>query len=102
AAIFGAGTEEADYSALASTMPNAAITRAELENGLPLTDVLVRAGLASSKGEGRRGIEGKGFSVNDVAETDVARRLTPADIRQDRYILLRKGKKTYAMLVVEG
>jgi len=102
AAIFGAGTEEADYSALASTMPKAAITRAELENGVPLTDVLVRAGLASSKSEGRRGIEGKGFSVNDVAETDVARRLTPADIRQEHYILLRKGKKTYAMLVVEG
>jgi tyrosyl-tRNA synthetase len=102
AAIFGNSAGQADYAALAGTMPNASVSRAELEAGIPLTDVLVRAGLASSKGEGRRGIAGKGFSINDVAELDVARRLTPGDIRQERYILLRKGRKTYAMLVVEG
>ena len=62
---------------------------------------LMRAGLASSKGEARRGIEGKGFSVNDVAETDVQRRLTRADLRQERFVMLRKGKKNHAMLVVE-
>jgi tyrosyl-tRNA synthetase len=102
AAIFGGASGDADYAALSGTMPNCAVSVAELESGLALTDVLVRAGLASSKGEARRGIEGKGFSVNDVAETDVNRKLTAADIRHGRYVLLRKGKKNYAMLVVEG
>ena len=101
AAVFGAHTEDADYAALAETMPNVTATLAELEAGLPLADVLVRAGLASSKGEARRGIEGKGFSVNDIAETDVQRRLTRADLRQERFVMLRKGKKNHAMLVVE-
>lgn len=105
-AIFGGGaaggTVAADHAALAATMPNASVTRAELEAGLALTDVLFRAGLASSKGEARRGIEGRGFSVNDAPETDVNRRITVADLRQERYVLLRKGKKTYAMLVMEG
>ena len=100
AAVFGGHAEDADYAALAETMPNVAATLAELEGGLPLADVLVRAGLASSKGEARRGIEGRGFSVNDVAETDVQRRLTRADLRQERFVMLRKGKKTHAMLVV--
>jgi tyrosyl-tRNA synthetase len=100
AAVFGGHAEDADYAALAETMPNVSATSSELEAGLPLTDVLVRAGLASSKGEARRGIEGKGFSVNDIAETDVQRRLTRADLRQERYVMLRKGKKNHAMLVV--
>ncbi len=102
AAVFGAGMGEADYAALAATMPSCAVTRAELADGLALTEVLVRAGLASSKSEARRGIEGRGFSVNGEAETDVNRRLAAADVRQERFILLRKGKKHHAMLVVDG
>jgi tyrosyl-tRNA synthetase len=101
AAIFGGGAEDADYAALAHTMPNSRISRIELDAGTPLGDVLLRAGLASSKSDARRGIEGRGFSVNEAVIDDVARRLTLNDVRQGRYILLRKGKKTYAMLVVE-
>lgn len=102
AAIFGGDAEDADYAALAGTMPNSRIGRAELDGGIALADVLVRAGLASSKSDARRGIEGRGFSVNEAVVDDVARRLGLSDIRQERYVLLRKGKKTYAMLVVEG
>lgn len=100
-AIFGGSAEDADYATLAGTMPNCRVSASELEEGIALGDVLVRAGLASSKGDARRGIEGRGFSVNETVVDDVARRLTGNDIRQGRYILLRKGKKTYAMLVVE-
>ncbi len=89
-----------EYQALAATMPNCDATLAELEAGLPLVDVLVRAGLASSKADARRGLQGRGFSVNDVQEADVSRRLTVADLRNERYILLRKGKKHHAMVVV--
>ncbi len=99
AAVFSGG--ESDYAALADTMPSVPLSAGDLDDGLPLTDVLVRAGLASSKGEARRGIEGKGFSVNGVVEADVNRRVTAADLRQGRYILLRKGKKHHAMLTVD-
>ena len=99
-AIFGGDGAPADYPELASTMPNCEATSAELEAGLPLVDVLVRAGLASSKADARRGIQGRGFSVNDVQEQDVSRRLTVADLQSGQYILLRKGKKNYVMVVV--
>ncbi|HEU4699637.1 MAG TPA: tyrosine--tRNA ligase [Gemmatimonadales bacterium] len=107
AAIFGGASVAAapdgalDYAALASAMPNVAAQRAELAAGLPVVDALVRAGLASSKGDARRGIEQKGFSVNDAPVTDPTRRLTGDDLRDGRFVLLRKGKKNYAMLVVE-
>ena len=101
AAVFTASgdTGDADYAALAGTMPSCSVEAAELD-GLSLTDVLMRAGLASSKSEARRGIEGRGFSINGVVESDVNRRLSGADLRQGKYILLRKGKKNHAMLVV--
>jgi tyrosyl-tRNA synthetase len=101
AAVFSASgdTADTDYAALAGTMPSCAVEARELD-GLALTDVLCRAGLASSKGEARRGIEGRGFSVNGVVESDVNRRLTAADLRQGKYVLLRKGKKHHAMVVV--
>jgi tyrosyl-tRNA synthetase len=99
-AIFGGDGARADYAELASTMPNCEASAAELEAGLPLVDVLVRAGLASSKADARRGIQGRGFSVNDVQQDDVSRRLTVADLEDGRYILLRKGKKNHVMVVV--
>ena len=100
--VFGAGeAAESDYAAIAATMPSCAVERVELD-GLPLVDVLVRAGLASSKGEARRGIEGRGYAVNGVVEDEVNRRLSASDLRQGRFVLLRKGKKRYVMLEVRG
>lgn len=100
-AIFGGDGARGDYAELANTMPNCEATPAELEAGLPLVDVLVRAGLASSKADARRGIQGRGFSVNDVQEQDVSRKLTAADLQDGKYILLKKGKKNYVMLVAK-
>jgi tyrosyl-tRNA synthetase len=97
----GDGGVEPDYAALAETMPRREVPESALRAGPPLTEMLVLAGLAASKGEARRGIEGRGFSVNGEPIEDVNRRISAADVRQGRYVLLRKGKKTYVMLVVE-
>ena len=43
-------------------LPVDAGSRAASSSGLPVLDALVRAGLATSKGDARRGIQGKGFS----------------------------------------
>ena len=101
AQVFGSQPTD-DYATLAGSMPNVAVSRAEIESGLSLTEALVRAGLASSKGEARRGIQGKGYSVNESVETDVDRRLTDGDLREGKFVMLRKGKKNYAMLVIQG
>jgi tyrosyl-tRNA synthetase len=75
------------------------VTRAELDHGLPLADALVDAGLAASKADARRGIAGKGYSVNGE-KISVERPLGPGDLLAGRYILLQKGKRNYAMVEV--
>jgi hypothetical protein len=59
---------------------------------------LVAAGLAPSKGQARKDVEGGGIYVNNVKATDLARTLTAADVIFGDCILLRKGKRTYAVL----
>ena len=56
------------------------------------------AGLAQSKGAARRDIEGGGVYINNVKQTDVARAVTSQDTLFGTYVLLRKGKKSYAVL----
>lgn len=69
--------------------------------GAALTDVLVHAGLCPSKGQARKDIEGGGIYVNNVRATEVGRAVTEADLLFGKYILLRKGKRTYTVLSVK-
>ncbi len=86
---------------LAGEIPSARLTAAEL-SGLGAADALVKVGLATSRGDARRGIQGKGFSLNGAPLADAERRLAASDLLAGRYLLLQKGKRNYALLVVEG
>ncbi|MGH7699096.1 MAG: S4 domain-containing protein, partial [Gemmatimonadales bacterium] len=87
------------FDVLAQEVPSAAVSE---RDGLPLVDAVLRAGLAKSKGEARRQIEQGGIYVNQQRETDVARKLSAADWIAGRNLLLRKGKKEYALLRCEA
>jgi tyrosyl-tRNA synthetase len=89
------------FEVLAQEIPVARLPRRELV-GLPVPDALVRAGLASSKGDARRGIQGGGFSMNGEPVGAPDRRLGAADLLAGRYLMLQKGRKSYALLVAEG
>jgi len=66
--------------------------------GVTLVDALVQAGLASSKGEARRAIEQGGIYVNQKRAQEIG----DADWIAGKNLLLRKGKKDYALLKREG
>jgi tyrosyl-tRNA synthetase len=89
------------FQVLSQEIPTSRLPRSELE-GLPFADALVRVGLASSKGDARRGIQGNGFSLNGDAVPAPDRRLCAADLLAGRYVMLQKGRRNYALLVVEG
>ncbi|MEO8139263.1 MAG: tyrosine--tRNA ligase [Gemmatimonadota bacterium] len=89
------------FAVLAGEIPTAPVPRSTLE-GLAVVDALVLAGLATSKGEARRGIQQNGFSVNGSAVGEGDRRLGAGDLRAERYVLLQKGKRNYALIVIEG
>ncbi len=69
--------------------------------GTTLIDLLVHAGLAPSRGQARKDIEGGGIYVNNVKVADITRAATTSDLLFGKYLLLRKGKRTYAVLTVK-
>lgn len=82
------------FDTLAAEIPTAVVT----DTGLALADALITAGLAKSKAEARRAIEQGGIYVNGARETDVARALGDGDWLHEHNLLLRKGKKDFALL----
>ncbi len=66
-----------------------------------LVEVLAQAGLAKSKSEARRAIEQGGVYVNQQREKD-DRRIAAGDWLAGGNLLLRKGKKDYALLRRRG
>ena len=104
--LFGAeigDTSEATFLDVAGEIPTVDLPRERLAApGLPLTEALVLAALETSKGNARKSIEAGGAYVNNVKSdpSQPARALTEADLLFGKYILLRKGKKSYAVLRV--
>ena len=89
---------------LLPAMPTRRISVSQLSEGWPIIDVLVLGGLASSKGDARRGIQGSGFYINGQPISNVDRRLTEGDLQgppNERFLILRKGKKNYVRLILE-
>jgi tyrosyl-tRNA synthetase len=102
AALFGRGSDDQtamEGIAASGEIPSATATGAEIAAGISLVDLLVRAGLASSKADARRGIQGGGYYVNGEQISDVNRPVTAGDFGDRDFVLLRKGKKNYVKLV---
>ena len=80
---------------LAEEIPTA---RVPGRDGLSLVDAVVQAGLVKSKSEARRAIEQGGIYVNQQRVKDAARKIETPDWLAGHSVLLRKGKKDYALL----
>jgi tyrosyl-tRNA synthetase len=100
--LFGGDPLAAGPDALAvvaAEVPTAPLPAAgELADGVDLVALLVEAGLASSKGDARRSIDQGAVSVNGVRAAPDAS-VGAGDVLHERYVLLRKGKRNYALLV---
>ena len=100
--LFGgelAGISEPTFNDIVGEVPTQSIARSSLEGaGLSLIDLLVTAGLSTSRGQARKDIEGGGIYLNNVRIADVARAVTTSELLFDRHLLLRKGKRNYSCL----
>ncbi len=99
--FFGAEIRDLDDAALReifADVPSHEFSRASLEGeGLPLIEALEATGLAASRGAARRTIEQGGGYVNNRRVSDAAYRLTPRDLAGGSTLVLRSGKKSYAL-----
>ncbi len=82
-----AGLTDADLGVLAGDAPTVDITRAELDAGLSLIDLLART-VTDSKGAARRLLTQGGAQLNNVKVSDVDRKLTLADLATETMLLV--------------
>src|SRR6201985_1582059 len=87
-----------EEGAIAENLPTVEISRAELDGGVGVLALFVKAGLVASNGEARRQIKGGGLRVNDVAVTDEKMVLTPSHLTPEGVIKLSLGKKRHILL----
>lgn len=95
---FGELSREARQVALAEA-PSVTVARRDVESGISLAEILVQGGMATSKGEARRLIEGKGIILGDMRIENVDQTVNFGDFK-DGYTLVRKGKQGVLILVL--
>ena len=85
--LFGGGADNAN-------MPTTTLTDDDFaDDKIGLLDLLVKAGLAPSKGEGRRLVQQGGVSVDDEKVSDVSLQIEKEKIANG--IIIKKGKKVF-------
>ena len=76
--------------------------KAQLDGtGKALVEILVLSGLCPSKGQARKDIEGGGVYVNNTREAAFQRAIKTDDLLFGKYLLLRKGKRSYVVLTAK-
>jgi len=80
-------------------MPTTVLTEAELRS-LSIVELLTRAGLAESKRRGRELIAAGAIHVNGQPVRDPDTQVSRDLARYGRFIVIRKGKKTYHLAMV--
>jgi tyrosyl-tRNA synthetase len=92
-------SKEALAVALAEA-PSVKFSRGDLKDGASLSEALVTGGLASSKSEARRLIEGKGITLSGQTIESPDQKIFPGDLKSG-YALVRKGKQGVLILVLK-
>ena len=90
-AVFGSGNSS-------ENMPTTEIPAADIEAGLSILDCMVKAGLISSKGEGRRLIQQGGVSLNGNKVSDANYIMNASDFESGEAVI-KKGKKVFHRII---
>src|SRR5437899_174249 len=100
--LFGkaiSGLSVDDILDIFADVPSTELDRSKLD-GLTLGDALVLSGLAPSKGEAKRLVQGGGIAVNNRRADDVRKPLSSSEFIDGRVLVLRKGTKHYHLIRV--
>lgn len=92
------GVTETIFNDVVGEVPTRPLNHSSVgEARVPIVDLVFFSGLAPSKGQARKDVESGGIYVNND-RVDMTFTLTPEKLLFGRYLLLRKGKKNYAVL----
>ena len=93
------GITEATFREVAGEVPTCELSTDRFGGeGLWLPELLHEAGLAQSRGQARKDLKGGGVYVNGKRIDDEQHKLTTSDLMFGKYVLLRRGKRNYAVV----
>ena len=96
------GITEATFQEIAGEVPTHEIKLDRFGGeGLWLPELLHEAGLAQSRGQARKDVKGGGVYVNNRRTDDEQHKLQSGDLLFGKYLLLRRGKRNYAVVLVK-
>ncbi|MEZ4729386.1 MAG: tyrosine--tRNA ligase [Caldilineaceae bacterium] len=81
--------------------PSSTVAQADFaDGGVPVVNLLERAGVAKSRGEARRLISSGGIYLNNVRVQEADQAVTLDHAIEGRYLVVRRGKKDYYLVQV--
>ena len=84
-------------------VPSSTMKREQFEGGgISLRDLVAEAGLASSRGEARRLIQGGGIALGNQRAADSKQNVTLDHSVEGRVIVLRRGARQYRLVRLQG
>jgi tyrosyl-tRNA synthetase len=96
------GLDEATFLDVFEGVPQSTISKADLENGINIIDLLAdKTGIFPSRGEARKMITGGGTSINKQKTDDPEALINTSHLISHKYILAQKGKKNYYLIIAE-
>ncbi len=105
-ALFGGSIEGLGADEIADVfadVPSSEVARDRLSGeGVGVVDLLAECGVTPSKGEARRSVEGGGIYINSVRVEEVDEMVTADRAIEGRFLVLRKGKKSYHLVELKG
>jgi tyrosyl-tRNA synthetase len=87
-----------EEGAVSENLPSIEVPSAEVEAGIGLLSLIVRAGLASSNGEARRHVQGGAVRINDQPISDERKLIGAGELTSDGLIKLSLGKKKHILV----
>jgi len=83
-------------------VPSTELERTKLDgDGFAIGDALVVSGLAPSKGEAKRLVQGGGVCINNRRVSDARQSISASDLIDGQVLVLRKGAKHYHLIRVK-
>jgi tyrosyl-tRNA synthetase len=96
-----ASLDEETFLAVFEGVPTFHIHQSDLESGVNIIDLLSeKSSVFPSKGEARKMLQGGGLSLNKQKIEDLNLLVQTANLINQKYLIIQKGKKNYFLFVV--
>ncbi|MGH7618392.1 MAG: tyrosine--tRNA ligase [Gemmatimonadaceae bacterium] len=104
-ALFGGsvlGLSAAAFEMLEREIPCVRTTTPDWNQVSKLIELLIGVGMFESKKDAKRAIQQGGFYINGKRIAADQQQIEPGELSHGRYLLARKGSKSYALVVVQA